>query len=94
MPGQPNSACAGPAQQPSCKPCNLSLILFNIEDLQRATEGQWSGKTQCTLISINLDSRYNHVKESRHIFFGAAMRGKLTIHFMSFPTIIPIANPT
>ena len=49
MPGQPNSACAGPAQQPSCKPCNLSLILFNIQDLQRATEGQWSGKTQCTL---------------------------------------------
>ena len=33
MPGQPNSACAGPAQQPSRKPYNLSLILFNIEDL-------------------------------------------------------------
>ena len=43
------TGCGGPAQQPSCKPYNLSLILFNIKDLERATEGQLSSKTQFTL---------------------------------------------
>ena len=47
---QQNSGCGGPAQQPSCKPYNLSLILFNIKDLERATEGQLLSKTYFTLL--------------------------------------------
>ena len=54
---QQNSGCGGPAQQPSCKPYNLSLILFNIKDLERTTEGQLSSKRKCTFFaSMNLDT--------------------------------------